>query len=130
MNRIIIEELMRSLATFFLFYMLTIVVASQVFHGSTVSLYLVIGVPLFFALINFSFFVYMRKKTGKNYQFRRGSGEYRGMMVAVTISCFSLALLGGIRNITTGNPVIGSVWLIFGVASGVLGIREVCIKRG
>ena len=129
MKRVIAEELIRSLAAFFIFYVLTIVVASQVFHGSTISLYVVIGVPLFFALINFSFFVYMRMKTGKDYQFRRGSAEYRGMMVGVTISCFSLALLGGVRNITNGNPVIGLVWLIFGIACGIWGIREIYIKK-
>ena len=71
----------------------------------------------------------MRMKTGKDYQFRRGSAEYRGMMVVFTISCFSLSLLGGVRNITNGNPVIGLVWLIFGIAFGVWGIREIYIKK-
>jgi predicted permease len=129
LKRVIVEELIRSLAAFFLFYVLAIVVASQVFHGSTISLYVVFGVPLFFALIHFPFFVYMRMKTGKDYHFRRGSVEYRGMMVGVTICCFSLSLLGGVRNITGGNPVIGLVWLIFGIACGVWGIREIYIKE-
>ena len=124
MDKVIVEELIRGLAFFFLFYILTIVLGSQFFHESTISLYAIIGIPLIFTVIVFSFFVYRRKTTGREYKLRRGSAEYRMMMVIVTISCFFF-IISGVRNITDGNSLIGLIWISFGIISGALGITEI-----
>ena len=126
MDKVIVEELFRSLAFFFIFYILTIVIGSQFYHESTISLYVIVGIPLIFTVIAFSFFVYRRKTTGKEYKLRgrRGSTEYRAMMVIFTIGCFSF-IISGVRNIADGNSLIGLIWISLGIVFGAWGIREV-----
>jgi len=126
MDKVIVEELIRSLALFFLFYLSTIIVGSLLFHESPISPYFIF-IPLVLTLITFSFFVYERKNTGKEYHFRRGSFEYRAMMILVMIGCFFF-IITGVSNISDGNFFTGFIWISVGIISGVWSFAEIIRK--
>ena len=129
MARVIVEELFRGLAIYFLTLMLIIVVASQFFSESTISSYVIVGIPLITATISFCFFVYMRKIKGKDYKLKAGSSHYRVTMAIFTVCCF-LLLTSGLRNISDENSLLGLMWVGLGIFFGVWGIREATKKHG
>jgi hypothetical protein len=126
MDKVIVEELIRSLAFFFIFYLSTIFLGSLLFYESPISPYFIF-IPLVLTLIIFSFFVYARKNTGEEYHFRRGSFEYRAMMILVMIGCF-FVIITGVSNISDGNFLTGLIWISVGTVSGVWSFTEIIRK--
>jgi Na+-transporting NADH:ubiquinone oxidoreductase subunit NqrB len=126
MDKVIVEELIRSLAFFFLFYLSTIFIGSLLFHESPISPYFVF-IPLVLTLITFSFFVYERKNTGKEYHFRRGSVEYRAMMILVMIGCFFF-IITGVSTVSDGTFLNGFIWISIGIISAVWSFTEIIRK--
>ena len=126
MDKVIVEELIRSLAFFFLYYLLAIVIGSLLFHSSSVSPYFII-IPFVLTLITFSFFVYERKKTGKEYRLRRGSYEYRAMIALGSVVCF-LVIINGVSDVIVGN-LTGLFWIGLGIVVGVWSLAEIRRKN-
>jgi uncharacterized membrane protein YfcA len=126
MDKVIVEELIRSLAFFFLFYLLSIVIGSLLFHSSLVSPYFIL-IPLVLAMITFSFFVYKRKKTGKEYRIRRGSFEYK-VIIALGSVIGLFVIIDGVSDVLVGN-LTGLLWIGLGIAVGVWSLAEIRRKN-
>jgi uncharacterized membrane protein YfcA len=126
MDKIIVEELIRSLAFFFLYYLLAIVIGSLLFYSPSVSPYFIF-IPFILTLITFSFFVYKRKKTGKEYRLRRGSYGYRVIIALGSVVCFFVAI-NGVSEIIAGN-LTGLFWIGLGIVAGVWGLAEIRRKK-
>jgi uncharacterized membrane protein YfcA len=126
MDKVIVEELIRSLAFFFLFYLLSIVIGSLLFHSSLVSPYFIL-IPLVLAMITFSFFVYKRKKTGKEYRIRRGSFEYT-VIIALGSVIGLFVIIDGVSDVLVGN-LTGLLWIGLGIAVGVWSLAEIRRKN-
>ena len=129
MARVIVEELFRGLAVYFLTYLLIVVVAAQFYNEPTISLSVLVGVPLITAAFSFCFFVYMRKITRKDYRLKRGGPLYRVNMAIFTVCCFFL-VISGLRNIDEGNSLLGLMWMGLGIFFGIWGIKEATKKHG
>lgn len=94
MDRVIIEELLRSAGTFFIAFMINIFLMVQ-FGLTTASLFMVIGIPLVITGVVFSLLVYKRKRTGKEYKLlKRGATPYKVTMAIFTLVCFGLHCIG------------------------------------
>ena len=111
MDKVIVEELIRSLAFFFLFYLISIVIGSLL-HIPSVSPYFIL-IPLALATITFSFFVYKRKKTGKEYRIRRGSFEYK-VIIALGSVIGLFVIIDGVSDVLVGN-LTGLLWIGLGL---------------
>ena len=129
MDNVIVEELLRSLTIYFLVYILIILLGSQFYHEPTISLYVIVGIPLITAVSVFSIFVYKRKTTGKNYMLRRGSIQYKAMMVTTLFVCFALIISRGVKSISEGNSLIGLLWICLAIISGASAIKELGRKQ-
>ena len=123
MDNVIVEELIRSIAFFFLFYMLTIIVGSLLFQSSLVSPNFIL-IPINLTIITFSFFIYKRRNTGKDYHLKRGSFEYKVMVGSVSICCL-FVVLSGVTTINDGNMLVGLTWFSLGILLGIWGLIEI-----
>jgi uncharacterized membrane protein YfcA len=126
MDKVIVEELVRSLAFFFLFYLLTIVISSLLFHSSPASPYFIF-IPLALTLITFSFFVYKRKNTGKEYRLRRGSSGYKVIIALGSLICV-FVIIDGVSDVIVGN-LTGLFWIGLGITAGFWGLVEIRRKN-
>lgn len=126
MDRIIVEEMIRSLAFFFLFYLSTIIIGSLLFHDSPISPYFIF-VPLVLTLITFSLFLYGRKNSGKDYRLERGSLGYKTMMILVIIGCVFF-ILNGVNSISNGNFFTSFIWISIGIISAIWSFTEIIRK--
>ena len=122
MDRIIIEELLRSVAIFFFAFMTTIFLGA-LFGLTTAPLYVIMGIPLVITGVVFSLFVYKRKSTGKEYKLKRGTTPYK-----ITMAMGALVSLGYIlsrvRNIIYGDTLVGLFWTGIGILSAIIFFRE------
>jgi uncharacterized membrane protein YfcA len=125
MDKVIVEELIRSLAFFFLFYLISIVIGSLL-HIPSVSPYFIL-IPLALATITFSFFVYKRKKTGKEYRIRRGSFEYK-VIIALGSVIGLFVIIDGVSDVLVGN-LTGLLWIALGIAVDVWSLSEIRRKN-
>ena len=125
MDKVIVEELIRSLAFFFLFYLLFIVIGSLL-HIPSVSSYFIF-IPLVLTLITFSFFVYKRKKTGKEYRIKRGSFEYK-VIIALGSVIGLFVIIDGVSDVLVGN-LTGLLWIGLGIAVIVWSLAEIRRKN-
>jgi len=122
LDNVIVEELIRSIAFFFLFYMLTIIVGSLFFQSSSVSPNFIL-IPISLTLITFSSFIHKRRNTGKEYHLRRGSFEYKVMIGSVSICCL-FVVLSGVTKINDRNLLVGLIWFCLGILLGISGLIE------
>ena len=125
MDKVIVEELIRSLAFFFLFYLIAIVIGSLL-HIPSVSPYFIF-IPLVLTLITFSFFVYKRKKTGKEYRIRRGSFEYK-VIIALGSVIGLFVIIDGVSDVLVGN-LTGLLWIALGIVVDVWSLSEIRRKN-
>ncbi|TRO50843.1 hypothetical protein E2P63_05645 [Candidatus Bathyarchaeota archaeon] len=123
MDKIIVEELVRSIAFFFIFYLLSILIGSLLFNSSSVSPYFIL-IPLILTLITFSLFVYKRKNTGKKYRLRRGGFEYRVMIAVGSVLCI-FVVINGLYDVIIGDFLTGLFWVCLGIVAGVWGLTEI-----
>jgi len=123
MDKIIVEELIRGIAFFFVFYLLSILIGSLLFNSSSVSPYFIL-IPLILTLITFSLFVYKRKNTGKRYHLRRGSFEYRVMIASGSILCL-FVVINGVNDVIVGDFLNGLFWIGLGIVAGAWGLTEI-----
>ena len=121
MDRIIIEELLRSVATLFFALMITIFLIKQ--FGLPASFFTIIGIPLVITGVIFSLFVYKRKTTGKEYKLKTGTTPYKVMTAIFTLACL-VFIISGIRTIAYGNTLMGFFWTGLGIFGVVSGFRE------
>lgn len=126
MDKVIVEELIRSIAFFFIFYLLSILIGSLLFNSSSVSPYFIL-IPLILTLITFSLFVYKRKNTGKKYRLKRGSSEYRVMIALGSVLCL-FVVINGVYDVVVGDFLTGLFWIGLGIVAGVWGLTEITRK--
>jgi len=121
MDRVIMEELIRSVPTFFFAFIITIFLGAQ-FGLTTAPLYVVMGVPLIITVVSFSIFVYKRKSTGKEYKLKRGSTPYKVTMAMGTLAAFGFTIFG-VRDVIYGD-ITGLFWTGIGILAIIIGLKE------
>ena len=122
MDRIIIEELLRSVAIFFFAFMTTIFLGA-LFGLTTAPLYVIMGIPLVITGVVFSLFVYKRKSTGKEYKLKRGTTPYKITMAMGTLVSLGY-ILSRVRDIIYGDTLVGLFWTGIGILSAIIFFRE------
>ena len=78
-------------------------------------------------LITFSFFVYKRKKTGKEYRIKRGSFEYK-VIIALGSVIGLFVIIDGVSDVLVGN-LTGLLWIGLGIAVIVWSLAEIRRKN-
>jgi len=122
MDRVIMEELLRSVATFFLAFVITIFLGA-LFGLTTAPLYVIMGIPLVITGVVFSLFVYKRKSTGKEYKLKRGTTPYKVTMAIFILVCFGF-ILSRVRDIVYGDTFMGLFLTGIGTLALIIGLRE------
>jgi len=121
MDRIILEELLRSFAIFFFAFIITIFLGA-LFGLTTAPLYVIIGIPMIIAGVVFSILVYKRKSTGKEYKLKRGTTPYK-ITMALGVLVASTYTISRVRDVIYGD-ITGLFWTSIGILAVIIGLRE------
>ncbi len=122
MDRIIKEELMRSIAVFFFAFVGSGIVMRELGVHSR-SLFILLGIPLVITAAVFSALVYKRKNTDRDFKVKPGSVGWKLSMGLLAIGGIVL-ILTGVRLIPTDDMIAGILSLSLGLFCVFAGLKE------